>query len=288
MVNIMGKGSILNQIELALEELPKSEKKVAKYILENSKDVLYMNINEVAKKSGSSSSAVVRFCRSICIENFGNLKLRLSAESAQELPIGNLDIEDKESVSSIIEKTLSNTIQVFEDTVQQIENTAVLRVVDMLHAADMVYVYGVGASFLIAEDIAQKWRRLGKKVYAISDYHLLLSTMAIQNEKAVFWGVSYSGKTKEVLLLIEKAKAFGMQTICLSRMGQHKLAQNVDALLTTARAPEAKLRSAATSSRFAQLFVIDVVFLTYASSQYEFTIKQLEKSRNAVADLKDD
>jgi len=285
----MGKGSILNQIQLALEELPRSEKKVAKYILECSKDVLYMNINEVAKKSKSSSAAVVRFCKSIGIENFGNLKVRLSAESVRGVTVSsNLDIEDKESVSSIIEKTLSNTIQVFEDTANQIENTAVERVVGMLHNAEMVYVYGVGASFLIAEDIAQKWRRLGKKVYAISDYHLLLSTMAIQNENAVFWGVSYSGKTKEVLLLIEKAKAFGMQTIGLSRIGQHKLAQNVDVLLTTARAPEAALRSAATSSRFAQLFVIDIVFLTYASSQYEFTIEQLEKSRNAVADLKDE
>jgi len=284
----MGKGSILNQIELALEELPRSEKKIAKYILECSKDVLYMNINELAKKSKSSSAAVVRFCKSIGIENFGNLKVRLSAESVQGTTVSNLDIEDKESVSSIIEKTLSNTIQVFEDTAHQIESTAVERVVEMLHAADMIYVYGVGASFLIAEDIAQKWRRLGKKVYAISDYHLLLSTMAIQNAQAVFWGVSYSGKTKEVLLLIEKAKAFGMKTIGLSRMGQHKLAQNVDALLTTARAPEAKLRSAATSSRFAQLFVIDIVFLTYASSQYKFTVEQLEKSRNAVADLKDD
>ena len=285
---MMGKGSILNQIELAMEELPKSEKKVAKYVLECSKDVLYMNIKELAKKSKSSSAAVVRFCKSIGVENFGNLKVRLSAESAQGTTASNLDIEDKESVSSIVEKTLSNTVQVFEDTAHQIDHAAVGQVVDMLHAADMVYVYGVGASFLIAEDIAQKWRRLGKKVYAISDYHLLLSTMAIQNEKAVFWGVSYSGKTKEVLLLIEKAKTFEMQTIGLSRMGQHKLAGSVDALLTTARAPEAKLRSAATSSRFAQLFVIDIVFLTYASAQYEFTIEQLEKSRNAVADLKDE
>ena len=284
----MGTGSILNQIALALDELPKSEKKVAKYILECSKDVLYMNIKELAKKSKSSSAGVVRFCKSIGVENFGNLKVRLSAELTQTATIKNLDIEDQESVSSIVEKTLSNTIQVFEDTAYQIENSAIERAVEMLYAADMIYVYGVGASFLITEDIAQKWRRLGKKVYAISDYHLLLSTMATQNEKAVFWGVSYSGQTKEVLSLVEKAKAFGMPTIGLSRMGQHKLAGQVDLLLTTARAPEARLRSAATSSRFAQLFVIDIVFLAYASAQYEFTIEQLEKSRNAVADLKDD
>jgi len=287
-VNSVGKSSILNQIKLAVDELPRSEKKVAKYIVEHSKDVIYMNIKELAKKSKSSSAAVVRFCKSMGIENFANLKVRLSAESPQEITVSNLDIEDEESVSSIVEKTLSNTIQVFEDTAHQIEDVAIEQVVAMLRAAEMVYVYGVGASFLIAEDIAQKWRRLGKKVYAISDYHLLLSTMATTNEKAVFWGVSYSGKTKEVLLLIEKAKSFGISTIGLSRIGQHKLASSVDVLLTTARAPEAKLRSAATSSRFAQLFVIDIVFLRYASAQYEFTIQQLERSSNAVADLKDE
>jgi len=284
----MRNGNILNQIELAFEELPKSEQKIAKYILDYSKDVLYMNIKELAEKSKSSSAAVVRFCKSIGVESFGNLKVRISAESSQGITVGNLDIEDREAVSSIVEKTLSNTIQVFEDTAHQIETVAVENVVEMLQKADMVYVYGVGASFLIAEDIAQKWRRLGKKVYAISDYHLLLSTMATQNENAVFWGISYSGQTKEVLLLIEKAKSFGMSTIGLSRIGQHKLAGSVDVLLTTARAPEARLRSAATSSRFAQLFVIDIVFLAYAAAQYEFTIEQLEKSRHAVIDLKDE
>jgi len=284
----MNYGSIINQIELALEELPASEKKVATYILAFSKNVPYMNINEIAEKSKSSSAAVVRFCKSIGVENFGNLKVRLSAEITSNPVIDNFDIENEENVASIVEKTLANTVQVLENTAQQLEISALERAVDMLHKADMVYVYGIGASFLIAEDIAQKWRRLGKIVYAISDCHLLLSTMATQSKNAVFFGVTYSGQTKEVLLLVEKAKSFGMPTIGLSRIGHHKLSGCVDVLLTTARAPEAKLRSAATTSRSAQLFVIDVLFLAYASAKYNTTIKQLEKSRSAVADLKDE
>ena len=285
----MGRNGFLNEIKLAAVELPLSEQKVAKYILNHPQDVLYMTINELSLKSKASPAAVVRFCKSMGSNGFGHLKVRLSSSSTlgQEEAIEYMDIEDKESVASIVKKTVSNNVQTLENTANQIDHQAVLKVVDMFQEAETIYVYGVGASFLIAEDIAQKWRRLGKMTYAVSDYHLLVSAMATQNDDAVFFGISYSGETKEVLSLVEKAKMLGMKTIGLSRIGNHRLSQRVDVLLSTARAPEAKLRSAATSSRFAQLFVIDIVFLAYASAQYEYTVYQLEKSRNAVQWLRD-
>jgi len=276
--------NILNQLKLAIPELPPSEMKIGEYVVENPQEILYMNISELAEKSNSSAAAVVRFCKSVGIENFGNLKIKLSAQNIQNIEV-DFDVKENEPTSFIVEKTLSNTMQVFQDTAQLINDEMINRVVNMIEKSDMIYVYGVGASFLIAEDIAQKWRRIGKKVYSTSDYHLLLTTMAAQNENAILWGISYSGATKEVLLLNEKAKEFGMQTIGLTRIGQNKLSQNVDALLTTARAPEAVLRSAATTSRFAQLFVIDVVFLSYTSKSYESTKHQLEISRKVISDL---
>ena len=286
----MKASSLLNQIYLAMPELPLSEKKVGKFVFESAQDVLYMNIGDIAKKANSSPAAVVRFCKSIGVENFGNLKIILSAElnqneSFEGTELENFDVEDNEPVSHIVEKTLANTIQVFEDTAKQIDLVMVEKIVEMLEKTDMIYIYGIGASFLIAEDIAQKWRRLGKNAYATSDYHLLTTTMAVQNKGAVLWGISYSGMTKEVLMVVEKAKDFGMKTIGLTRMGQNKLAGSVDALITTARAPEAILRSAATTSRFAQLFVIDLIFLTYASKRYDLTKEQLERSREAISDL---
>lgn len=283
----MGKSGFLNEIKLATAELPSSEQKVAKYILNYPQDVLYMTINELSVKSKSSPATVVRFCKSVGFNGFGHLKIRLSSVLGQEESIEYTDIEDQESIASIVKKTLSNNVQNLENTAHQIDHQAVLQVVEMLQEAETIYVYGVGASFLIADDIAQKWRRLGKRTYAMSDYHLLASAMATQNDRAVFFGISYSGETKEVLTLVEKAKMIGMKTIGLSRIGNHKLSQRVDILLSTSRAPEAKLRSAATSSRLAQLFVIDVVFLAYASAQYEFTLCQLEKSRNAVQWLRE-
>lgn len=48
------------------------------------------------------------------------------------------------------------------------------------------------------------------------------------------------------------------------------------------RAPEAKFRSAATSSLFAQFLTINIIFYAYASKYYDENIKEIERSRESV------
>lgn len=109
-------GSMISQIELDLNELPESEKKVAEYILANAKEVLNMTIHELATKAEASSAAVVRFCRSLGIEGFPALKIRLSAEVENTQYVSYFDVESNETVHSIIDKMLSNTILTFQNT----------------------------------------------------------------------------------------------------------------------------------------------------------------------------
>ncbi|PES71912.1 RpiR family transcriptional regulator [Bacillus cereus] len=283
----MAVNSVRTQIELVLDDLPISEKKIAEYILSHTKEVTQMTIHQLAKEAEASSAAVVRFCRSLGVAGFPDLKARLYAEVEHIQHVGYFDIEPNEKVQSIIDKTLSNTVQTLHDTVSQLETKSIEKVVSFIRDTEVVYIYGVGASFLIAEDIAQKWIRLGKKAYAISDRHLLAVAMATQSENAVFWGISYSGETKDVIELMQTAKEIGLKTISLSRIGSSKIAELADVSLFTARAPEAKIRSAATSSRSAQLLVVDIVFFAYSSSQYECTVKQLEKTKYAIQKLYD-
>ncbi|HDR7533210.1 TPA: hypothetical protein ACTZ3H_005173 [Bacillus cereus] len=48
----------------------------------------------------------------------------------------------------------------------------------------------------MAENVAQKWIRLGKQVYAISNRYLLTGAMVTQAENAIFRGISYSRGNK--------------------------------------------------------------------------------------------
>ncbi len=281
----MVSGNILTQIEIAIKELPTSERKVGEYILENKASIISMTITELAEKSDTSTAAVVRLCRSIGINGFPNLKIRLSALVENNVQSGYYDIEPKEEIRSIIKKTMSNINQTVQDTSMQLDEQSITDAVNILKEADVIYFYGVGASYLIAEDAAQKFARVGKNAYAISDRHVLAMTMASYKGNAVFFGISYSGEKEEVVKLMMLAKELEIKVIGLSKTGNNSVRNLSDVALSTARAPEAELRSAATSSRFGQLFVIDLLFFTYVSSQYDETIDQLKKTKKAVQKL---
>ncbi|MCU5668770.1 hypothetical protein OCB72_29505 [Bacillus cereus] len=70
----MAVNSIRTQIELVLDDLPISEKKIAEYILSHTKEVTQMTIHQLAQEAKASGAAVVRFCRSVRGDGFSRLE----------------------------------------------------------------------------------------------------------------------------------------------------------------------------------------------------------------------
>ncbi len=279
-------GSILSQIQVIMGELPTSERKVAQYIVSYPTEVIRMNVKTLAERAGTSGSAVIRFCHSLGLEGFPELKVLVSADSLKAPFLAYYDIEPNESIETVIEKTIASSVQVIQDTSMYIDHGAIREAVERMKQAPAIYIYGVGASGIIAEDIAQKWMRLGKNIFAVKDHHVLATILPTAQPNTLFFGISYSGETSEVVNLMRLAKESGVHTMGLCRYGEHKMSPFADVLLYTPRAPEAKLRSAATSSRLAQLIVIDILFFTYASAQYDATIEQLSITHEAIKSIK--
>jgi DNA-binding MurR/RpiR family transcriptional regulator len=274
--------NILVRIESVLEELPKSERKVAQYILENADEIVRMTVHELAANANASSAAVIRLCRSIGVAGFSELKVSLSSQISRSFKSGFYDIEPNETIFSIKEKIVSNSVQVIKETAMELDEEIIDRTIDCINNADVIYVYGLGASWLVAEDIKQKWSRLGKIVIAYQDAHIYASILSASSGKSVFFCISNSGETPEILRLIEIAKEYGCQTIGLTRFGNNTLSQKVDLSLHHVRAPEAQFRSAATSSIFAQFLTIDIIFYAYVSKNYDNNIQKIINSRNSV------
>lgn len=275
--------NILLRIESLESQLPGSERKIATYILENPKEVVRMTIYELASQANASSSAVTRFCRSIGVNSFSDLKVSLSSLISQPETKGFNDIEPNETIASIKEKIVSNSIQAIQETSLLLDETVLDEVVDSMRTADVIIVYGLGASWLVAEDISQKWLRIGKIVSANRDPHITATTLASATENTVFFCISNSGETEDILQLVDIAKTYGCKTIGLSRFGSNSLAKKVDMSLQHVRAPEAKYRSAATSSLFAQFLTVSIIFYTYVSKNYDENKNMIERSRVSVA-----
>ena len=276
---------IHHRIESIFTQLTQSEQKIAQYILEQPEKVIKMTAHELAHVSLTSPATVIRFCRSIGIEGFTELKLNLSAEIDSPTYTEYSDITPGEPIKEIKSKLLGNAYQSMKETTHLMDEQVILAFNETIRNAPIVYVYGLGASYLVAENIAQKWTRIGKPIICLSDAHVLLAALTTTKE-AVFVGISNSGETQEVVNLLKLAKEAGMQTVSMTQFGANSMSRLSDISIHTVRSKEAELRSAATSSLLAQFMAVDVLFYAYVSEDYETNIEKIRHSRAVVESYK--
>lgn len=280
---------MLNNILLNIKEkkdtLPLSEKKIAELILQEPASIINMNSSLLAQKAGSSSAAVIRFCHSIGLKGFVELKLQLSADLQGINDNLYTDILPGEELAKIKKKLLVNTNHVFKETNNTLADEVVSSATKLFYSSSVIYPFGLGASSIVAEDFQQKFSRIGKKVIFIQDQHVLATSLAASDKDALFLGISNAGEKGEVLALTKMAKSFGLKTVSLTRNTENTLSHETDVALKTAFAQEPPLRSGATISLLTQMYAIDILFYAYVTNYYESSLENLEKSKEAINHL---
>src|SRR5699024_2602261 len=263
-----------------------SEKKLADYILENPEDSIMLTALSLGKESGTSSAAVIRLCKSLGLKGFQELKIRVAGDLQEQTGYGYRDIEPNDKTENLIEKMTSNTIQTIKETVDMMRESDLESAADALSKAKSIVIIGFGASYIAAKDAEQKFTRIDKFVQAFSDVHMGATAIANKGPDDVVVGISFSGKTKQVIDLLELAKQKNVKTIGITKTGKSPVSNITDIQLHTSAAKEATFRSGATSSRMAQLHVIDILLMVIASNEYEEIIQHLDETREAITALK--
>lgn len=281
----MIKDDILRRIQNYWPNLSQAQQKIAHYILNNTFNIPKMTISELANETGASAASIVRFCQLLEVKSFSLLKVEI-ASALREEKLETFDFEPDESMPSITHKLLESSYQSMKDTVHYL-TPEILQAFDaVVDSADVVYTFGVGASRLVAKNIAQKWSRAGKLFICEQDAHMLTTRLVGNDLKKALILVSNTGKTKSVLNVLKVAQQNNIKVISISRLGDNPLAQQADVAVKTVDADESEFRSAATSSLHVQFFTVDVLFFNYISKRYEQTMHYIRKTRENVNTLK--
>ncbi|PAE44634.1 MurR/RpiR family transcriptional regulator [Bacillus sp. 7884-1] len=276
----------LKMLQNMLLQLPASERKIAQFILDNPQSILNSTVNDIGAQAKTSGAAVIRLCKSLGLNGFQDLKVRIAGDLVKPAEQGYRDIEPGESYFSIVQKTTSNSIQSIRDSAEMINYEELERAVQTLLSAQNVHFFGIGASNIIAKDAQQKFLRIQKNATAFTDTHLVATLIANAKKDDVVFAISHSGETAEVIKVMSLAKERGVKTISLTKYGQSSVASLADIKLFTSYSGEAAFRSAATSSRLAQLYMMDILFLSMATVQYEQTVQAIDQTREAIKFIK--
>lgn len=268
-------------------KLPPSERKLAEYILKYPHDAIQLTAKELGERSLASGAAVMRLCKSLGLQGFPELKIRIAGDLQQQHEIKYQDITAHESLTSVVEKMTSNSLRAIQETREIMNYSSLERAVHAMKEAGTIHFFGVGASGIIAQDAQQKFIRIRKTASAFTDIHAAAMMIANARANDVVFGISFSGETQEVAKLLELGRQQGAITVSLTRFGSSIVAQKADIHLFVSSSEEKTFRSGATSSRIAQMHIIDILFMSMVTDEYDDTVQHLQSTRDAVRFMSD-
>lgn len=278
--------SPLIRIRSLLPGLAKAEQRVAQVILADPAEVAHSSITDVAEQAQTSETTVTRFCKAIGIGGYPELRISLAADAARTAvkihhEVGS-DIGPDDLLDDVVAKVAFADARAVEETAEQLDIEVLGVVVAALAKARRVDLYGVGASAFVALDFQQKLHRIGHVAFAWSDVHMALTSAALLRPGDVAVGISHTGATTDTLDVLSEARHRGATTVALTNFPRSPISELADHVLTTA-ARETTFRSGATSSRIAQLTLVDCLFIGVAQLRLDTAREALQSTRDAVS-----
>ena len=233
---------------------------VAEEILADPAEVVRISVSDLAQRTGTSMSTIVRLCQELGLRGFQDLKLRLVAEETATGVDGPVDTDDRESVLS---KVLSSTVDAISHTQHTLDTTSFNQVAELVFNARTIIFVGAGASAAVAFDAAFRFRTLGHRAEFHFDSHMQLTAARFLRPGDIVVAISHSGSTRETLTALEAASSGGAHTVAVTTFARSPLAELADHVLL-AGGTESEFRIAAVSSRLAHLAVVDALFVAVA------------------------
>lgn len=270
-------------------DLTAGEKKISDYIFESGKSILEKSSQEVSDDLHISSASLVRYSRQLGFSGFAQLKQKLSAtyELRQEDNGYYEEVNDSETPNSIKNKLKIRINHMVEVTNSDLNDSALINANKEIEHAELIFVFGIGASSIVAEDIYQKFNRIGKQIVSHKDVHLIASSMAVYNKKAAFIVISARGETDESIELAKIANSLSIPVIVITTKEESSLAKQSKIVLSSKSGEDYKMRTAATMSLMSQLYVVDILFYMYVSNNFKESYENIESTAITISKLKE-
>lgn len=274
----------LYRLEAYYEEgATESEKEVLRFLIHQTREAVETDIHTMAKKCFCSPATIVRICKKNGFSGFKELKQALinDINFSKQLMQADVAASSDEKIPNIVAKVLNANILAIQNIYNLLDFDELGRIVALLLSSRYVYLYGIGASFLVAKDFQQKLERINKRTFLYEDIHLQLvsSTNLEKDDVAII--VSYSGLTKEIVEIAKNVKLCGGKIIAITKYGTSKLSSISDYNLFVPML-EKPLRIGASSSRVSQLSVVDIVYNTYLSLEKDKSMEKILSSNKLL------
>lgn len=278
--------SSLLRIRQLYPTLAQNDRKLADFLLTNPEQARHLSSQKLAQETGVSQSSVVKFAQKLGYKGFPALKQALSeivAVPEQAVTLHN-QILSTDSLKIVGEKLLSEKTAALRATLDINSEQRLAQALEMLKGAQRVILTGLGASGLVAKDLAYKLLKIGVMAVSETDMHAQLAAVQALDTRDLLLAISFSGERREINLAAEEAQRCGAKVLALTSFTPNSLQQRADHCLYTI-SEEPAIRSAAISSSTAQYALTDLLFMAMIQQNLESAQDHIKHSEALVKKL---
>jgi len=201
------------------DQLPKNQKKIAEYYLENMDQIMFLNVQEAAKATNSNVAAIVRFAQRIGFSGFTEMRDEIVSSFQNRLqqkdvfPLIDQAKLKEDTLTSVANQDISN----INETLKLNERDNFKKVVDLILNSDRVFTMGLGISHLLSEIISYQLNQVAKFSNTLTNNSsTFMEQMLFMNEKDLVVALSFPPYSKTTIDAVKFAKQKKIKVIAIT------------------------------------------------------------------------
>jgi DNA-binding MurR/RpiR family transcriptional regulator len=210
---------IKEKIKGKYNSLPRNHKKIADYFVDNLDRIPFLNVQDIAKSTGTSVASVVRFAQRVGFEGFSEIRDAI-AETFQDqinnkviFPLFDKHTADEDLLTEVANVDIAN----INNTLNIIERKTFDYVINRILKADRVFTAGLGISYLLAEILAYQLTQVGIDSTVLKHTHTVFHEQVLfMNKKDLLVVFSFPPYSKETVEVSAFAKDKGIDVIAVT------------------------------------------------------------------------
>ncbi len=241
-----------------MKTLRRSERKAAHFIIQHPDKIAILPLRKLAAECNVSEATILRLCRGLGFSGYQDFKMSLVPELLSKgkgiwQDITSFDEEGKwiMQLSNSLTKSLGNSLRGIET--KNLKKTA-----SLIRKAKRIIVVGLGGSAGVAYIFTDSLTGMGFLSFAANDPSYLQILPESLKKGDLLIGISHSGETDEIILLMSRAKTIGVATVAITNYEQSLLTQAAMISILTC-VPESMIGSYSCEPRIAELAIIEAL-----------------------------
>jgi len=210
---------IKEKITSKYNSLPKNQKKIADYFINNFDKIPFLNVHDLSLATGASVASVVRFSQRAGFKGFSELRDAITGSLQKELTNKQtFPLFEKHRIEEDLLTEVANLdIKNINDTLNLVERSTFNYVIDRISKAERVFTAGLGISYLLSEILAYQLTQVGISSSVLQHSHTLFNEhILFLNPKDLLIVFSFPPYSKETIEAAEYASKRKIDVISIT------------------------------------------------------------------------